>query len=263
MAARDRPTWGGWRADFNLIHAGHLCEALRKSGIAIWNVEYRRVGDPGGWPRSLDDVLLAVKRARRLQNVYQAKLVLVGHSAGAQLALLAAGRTKIPVVAFAAPTDFDAWASDAAVAFLRDADRREASPRPIGVQQVLVHGTDDPEVPFWLASQYVEAALARGDEAEVLALGGEVQRVAIARAPAAQPEMLFPTKTSALDVSVQATVMQLLASSDLSIALLALHLSTIGSGGRRSTTDIFDQPRRATPGCCWIRRRDSRSTVNE
>ena len=168
---------GGWRADFNLIHTGHLCEALRGCGIATWNVEYRRVGDPGGgWPGSLDDVVRAVERALRLKDIDSASVVVVGHSAGAQLALLAAARANLPVVAIAAPTDFDAWASDAAVAFLQDADRQAASPRwqlPARVRQVLVHGTDDLEVPFWLSQQYVEAALALGDDAELVALPGD------------------------------------------------------------------------------------------
>jgi hypothetical protein len=35
-------------AKFNLLHAGHLCRALAGSGFATANVEYRRVGEPGG-----------------------------------------------------------------------------------------------------------------------------------------------------------------------------------------------------------------------
>ena len=42
---------GYWRAKYDLTHAGHLCEALRAAGLATFNVEYRRVGNPGGgWP---------------------------------------------------------------------------------------------------------------------------------------------------------------------------------------------------------------------
>ena len=39
---------GYWRAKNDLKHAGHLCEALRKAGVATFNLEYRRVGNPGG-----------------------------------------------------------------------------------------------------------------------------------------------------------------------------------------------------------------------
>src|SRR6266536_3784107 len=101
---------GSWKATYNLIHLGHLCVALRDSGIASFNVEYRRVGDPGGgWPGSLDDVLLAVDYARGLAR----RLVLVGHSAGGHLALLAAARLELPVVAVAAVSDPATWANDA------------------------------------------------------------------------------------------------------------------------------------------------------
>src|ERR1041384_1557534 len=78
---------GSWKATYNLIHLAHLCIALGEAGIATFNVEYRRVGDPGGgWPGSLEDVLLAVEHARGLSR----RPVLVGHSAGGHLALHAA-----------------------------------------------------------------------------------------------------------------------------------------------------------------------------
>src|SRR5215218_9453894 len=42
---------GYWKANYNLIHTGHLCRALTEDGVATWNVEYRSLGDPGGgWP---------------------------------------------------------------------------------------------------------------------------------------------------------------------------------------------------------------------
>src|SRR6202040_243663 len=48
---------GFWRARYDLTHAGHLCEALRASGVATFNVEYRRVGNAGGgWPGTFEDI---------------------------------------------------------------------------------------------------------------------------------------------------------------------------------------------------------------
>jgi dipeptidyl aminopeptidase/acylaminoacyl peptidase len=38
---------------------------------------------------------------------------------------------------------------------------------------VLVHGTADDQVPFWLSEQYVEAARAAGDDAELVTLEGD------------------------------------------------------------------------------------------
>src|SRR5579871_4297586 len=51
---------GYWQAIYNLTHAGHLCADLAAHGIATWNVEYRRLGDPGGgYPGTLEDVTAA------------------------------------------------------------------------------------------------------------------------------------------------------------------------------------------------------------
>ena len=105
---------GAWKAAYDLAHIEHLCVAFRDAGIATFNVEYRRVGDAGGgWPGSLEDVLRAVEYARRLAQ----RLVLVGHSAGGHLALLAAQRLRLPVVAIAAVSDPATWANDARAAF--------------------------------------------------------------------------------------------------------------------------------------------------
>jgi len=160
---------GAWKATYNLIHTGHLCDALRDEGIATWNVEYRRVGDPGGgWPGSLEDVLRAIAHAHDLAE----RLVLVGHSAGGHLALLAASRVHLPVVAIAAVCDPATWDHEA-VPLLLGAERPpEASPLrqlPLGVPQILVHGTADDVVPFEQSVRYVEAA---GGEADLVRLDG-------------------------------------------------------------------------------------------
>ena len=108
---------GSWKATYNLTHLAHLCILLGENGVPTLNVEYRRVGDPGGgWPGSLHDVLLAAERAQTLAR----RLVLVGHSAGGHLALLAAMRTGVPTV--------------------------------------VIHGTADEVVPFGQAQRYAEAA---------------------------------------------------------------------------------------------------------
>jgi len=161
---------GSWKATYSLVHAGHLCVALRDAGIPTFNVEYRRVGDPGGgWPGSLQDVLLAISHARSISE----RLVLVGHSAGGHLGLLAAAHLHVPVVGVAAISDPSAWANDAVPLFFGGgAPPREASPLellPLGVPQVLVHGTRDDVVPFEQSTRYVETS--RG-EAELVPLDG-------------------------------------------------------------------------------------------
>jgi acetyl esterase/lipase len=161
---------GAWKATYNLTHLAHLCIALRESGLSTFNVEYRRVGDPGGgWPGSLEDVLLAVEHARSLAS----RLVLVGHSAGGHLALLAGARTGVPVVALAAVSDPPTWENDAVAGFFGGTPPPpEASPLaglPLGVPQILVHGTADDVVPFEQSERYVRLA---AGEAELIPLEG-------------------------------------------------------------------------------------------
>jgi acetyl esterase/lipase len=178
---------GAWQAMYNLIHAGHLCVALESAGIATWNVEYRSRGDVGGmWPGAGDDVGAAIAFVDELVERYpldRERVVLVGHSAGGQLALWGAKRAGLPVVGLAAVSDLRESAQrvgpDGAVArFLGGMpaevpDRyEEASPRellPLGVRQILVHGNADDSVPYSQSVSYVEAA---GGEAELVTLEG-------------------------------------------------------------------------------------------
>jgi len=155
---------GVWKAEYDLEHTGALSQALRGAGISTLNVEYRRVGNGGGWPFSLADVVLAVERFR--------PDVLVGHSAGGHLALLAAKKTRTPVVAVAAVSDPHRWDNRGVEAFFRGAPPDAGSPLrelPLGAPAVLVHGTRDDTVPFEHSQRFVEAA---GPEARLVALEG-------------------------------------------------------------------------------------------
>jgi acetyl esterase/lipase len=182
---------GYWQAIYNLIHAGHLCVDLAAHGIATWNVEYRRIGDPGGgWPGAFEDVRLALEHLSALADDYPLDLERVGvmgHSAGGQLALLAARRATMP---------FRAVISLAGVVDLRATDRQgddkglitrmlggrpeetpdlwdEGSPSshlPLGFRYVLACGTEDVH---WEPNQAAaEAAGAAGDDVELVALPG-------------------------------------------------------------------------------------------
>src|SRR5215471_2463058 len=82
---------GYWRAKYDLVHAGHLCAALARAGIITWNIEYRRVGNPGGgWPGTFEDIRNAYRYLSQIAKRYNldsAKILVMGHSAGGQLAL--------------------------------------------------------------------------------------------------------------------------------------------------------------------------------
>jgi len=168
---------GYWKATYNLIHTGHMCRALTEAGIATWNIEYRCVGVPNGtWPSAGDDVALAVEFARELP-VDQERVVLVGHSAGGQLALWAGKRAKLPVVALAPVSDVRESASRTGpdgppARFMAPKHFADGSPLellPLGVAQLVIHGTEDESVPYEMSLRYVEAA---AGEAELVTLEG-------------------------------------------------------------------------------------------
>jgi acetyl esterase/lipase len=143
---------GVWKAEYDLSYFDPLCAALTAHGLATANAEYRRVGNGGGWPVTLDDVLAAVERFR--------PAVLVGHSAGGHLALLAGKRTRTPVVAVAAICDPATWDNPGVAPFCGDDPPPEASPlheSPLGIPLVLVHGDRDDVVPLAQSERLVSA----------------------------------------------------------------------------------------------------------
>ncbi len=77
-----------------------LAKDLAARGYAAWNIEYRRVGNPGGgWPGTFLDVAQAADYLREIAPGYALDLkrvVPIGHSAGGHLALWLAGRPRIP-----------------------------------------------------------------------------------------------------------------------------------------------------------------------
>ncbi|EED35825.1 putative lipase/esterase [Luminiphilus syltensis NOR5-1B] len=78
---------GCWSAEYSRDYLLPMATALQDRGFEVWLPEYRRVGDEGGgWPGSLADILAAVDLATSLSD---RSLLLMGHSAGGHLALLA------------------------------------------------------------------------------------------------------------------------------------------------------------------------------
>lgn len=90
---------GFWRAAYGFDLMDPLAADLVQRGYAAWNIEYRRVGQPGGgWPGTLEDVAAAIDQLAELEAVADLDLTrvsVVGHSAGGQLALWAAGRVGL------------------------------------------------------------------------------------------------------------------------------------------------------------------------
>ena len=185
---------GYWRAKYDLTYAGHLCHALKKLGIATWNVEYRRVGNAGGgWPGTFEDIraayhALAEKQVKSARPQLDLKrLCVVGHSAGGQLALcLAAHEPGVTrVLSLAGVVDLRrGWelhlSNDAVAGFLGGPPAkvpdhyREASPaeQRISARQVLIHGAVDDSVPYELSKSYAERKKRSGENVELITMPG-------------------------------------------------------------------------------------------
>lgn len=166
---------GFWRAKYNLDHAGHLCAALTAKGVATANVEYRRVGNEGGgWPGTFADLRSAcqflIQNAQK-HNLDASRVIVMGHSAGGQLALcLAAHEPSIQgVVSLAGVVDLQHayqlhLSNDAVVEFLGGTPTevpdhyREADPMQLSItraRQWLIHGSADDTVPPGFSRDYV------------------------------------------------------------------------------------------------------------
>jgi len=168
---------GYWRAKYNLDHAGHLCAALTAKGLATANLEYRRVGNEGGgWPETFADIRSAyqfLKQTAPQRNLDRRRILVMGHSAGGQLALCLAGHEPglAGVVSLAGVVDLQHayrqhLSNDAVVEFLHGKPSevpdhyREADPMELsipGAQQWLIHGSADDVVPVEFARDYVAA----------------------------------------------------------------------------------------------------------
>jgi acetyl esterase/lipase len=174
-------------------------DALKTEGIATWNIEYRRLGQPGGaWPGTYLDVGRAVDHLRALAGKHHldlGRVVLLGHSAGGHLAMWAAARAREPtnsplhvrnplpvrgVIDLAGPLDltanipgYERLCRDTVITSLLGGTPTtvperyaQASPvrlLPLRVPQVLVIGEHEECVPRRLVEAYAEAATRAGD----------------------------------------------------------------------------------------------------
>lgn len=194
---------GFWRDSFGLELMSPLAADLSGRGYATWNLEYRGVGaSGGGWPETGEDVGAGIDLLAELADEYGLdlnKVIVMGHSAGGQLALWSAARDHLPggapglnpivmpaaVVSLAgvndlATADRNGIGAGAVAAFLgRGEDRTalyaEASPMeltPLDVPILLVHGDKDRNVPISQTNDYATVARAAGDFVEVQPVPG-------------------------------------------------------------------------------------------
>jgi acetyl esterase/lipase len=196
---------GCFLAEFQgLAQTSAIAADLAARGYAVWNVDYRKLGEAGaGYPGTFQDVATALDRLREEAPKYGLDLkrvVAVGHSAGGHLALWAAARGRLPaasplraadplplraVVSLAGIGDLKGQAKvfalpcgDDTLDRLLDTAHRQApfadtSPAellPIGARIVMVHGAYDHVMPPYTGLAFVQAARKAGDRAEVVTI---------------------------------------------------------------------------------------------
>jgi acetyl esterase/lipase len=198
---------GSWTARYGRIVMRGLAADLVRRGWAAWNIEYRRLGNGGGWPATFADVAAAIDYLPQLDALLDLDRVSVlGHSAGGHLALWAAGREQLPADA---PGFLDGEPrvrieqaiSQAGVCDLAGAYRRwhggaaqalmggspEAFPEryaagdpicllPLRMPALLVHGMLDETVSVELSRNYERAARAAGGDVELVEIPGAAGR---------------------------------------------------------------------------------------
>ena len=198
---------GCWSAAASAETTSPNAAELAVNGVTVCNVEYRRIGEPGGgFPGTFHDVAKAAEtlRARALElQLDLSRVIVVGHSAGAHLALWMASRAKLPtgsplhvadplkihsVVAIAGPGDLRNHARLMGItcAGLSRLDQLVGEPTPsrpdpladtspfdllpTGVRTVSITGVYDDNWPPHISQRWHRAALAAGDDAEELLL---------------------------------------------------------------------------------------------
>jgi len=213
---------GYWRAKYNLDHAGHLCAALAAKGLATANLEYRRVGNEGGaWPGTFADIRSAYRflvQTSAQRNVDPRRVVVMGHSAGGQLALCLAGHASsiTRAISLAGVVDLQRayqlhLSNDAVVDFLRGTPNevpdhyKEADPMQLSIPQArqwLIHGAADDVVPPAFSRDYVDAKQKR--------TGKEKEDTRLLEIPGADHFEVIDPRTQAWK-RIEETVIQLVA----------------------------------------------------
>ena len=200
---------GCWQSSYGLDLMDPMAEDLYRQGIAVWNIEYRRLGESGGgYPGTFRDVGQATDALRTLPQrprLDLRRLVAIGHSAGGHLALWAAVRHRLPKDSALAAADLQRIGGVVTLAGINDlAAYRQSGPAcggastidaltgarsrpsgtaladtsppallPIGSRQIVASGMSDGIVPARFGHEYAALARAAGDRVEVLDLPGD------------------------------------------------------------------------------------------
>jgi acetyl esterase/lipase len=191
---------GSWQRRYGRVVMRGLVGDLVRRGWAVWNIEYRRVGEGGGWPATFADVAAAIDHLTTLEEPLDLDSVsALGHSAGGHLALWAAARQRLPegapggspaisfkrVISQAGVCDlagaYRRWHGGAAAALMggspEELPQRYAlgdplAQVPLAMPVLLVHGVIDATVSIELSRRYAGQSRAAGGDVELVELEG-------------------------------------------------------------------------------------------
>lgn len=194
---------GFWRLPYGRDQYTPIAEDLVRRGYAGWNLEYRRLGEPGGgWPGTPQDVSVGIDHLAALKaqgiGLDLDRVVTVGHSAGGHLALWLAGprrlldgeptpRVRVMAAVGQAPAAdlksvYEFNCSNGVARELIGGTPQEFPERyttgspsallPLGVPQLVLHGTADDCVPFEIGRDYAAAAREAGDPVDYVEFAG-------------------------------------------------------------------------------------------
>jgi acetyl esterase/lipase len=197
---------GCWQSSLGGIRQMHnMAGDLAARGVAVWNVEYRRVDENGGgYPGMYQDInraydtLVADAGRYHLDTTH---IVAMGHSAGGHLVQWLAGRARLPkssplydprpvhlaeIISLGGLADLHAQAQripnvcEVQIAQLAGPasaarpdplrDTSAASLIPNGIGTVLINGALDKISPPSVAADYAMVARRAGDKADVVVL---------------------------------------------------------------------------------------------
>lgn len=199
---------GCWQARLpGTILMDYMAADLRARGVAVWNLEYRRIGHTGGgYPGTFLDVAAGVDKLRdvaKARNLDLSRVVVAGQSAGGHLTAWTAGRERLPKTSplyVARPlriraamtidgiNDLKAYRAEGpgrcgepgtvddlvrgAPKAMPYADTSPPELLPTRAAQVVVSGELDPIVPVKLARDYAAAVRRSGTRTELIVYPG-------------------------------------------------------------------------------------------
>lgn len=201
---------GCWSVPASLEAMNAMATTLRNNGIAVWNLEFRRIGMEGaGYPGSFMDIANGIDFLKKIKDSQQldlSRVVIVGAASGGHLALWAAGRKQIKpdsqlymdnplpiktVVTLGGFGDLAAYRNAPTgcgfkmVDYLVNvtqrskedyfADTSPAALLPLGVKQVMISGSKDTTVPKKQGLVYTKKAKAAGDSIEFITIEDATQ----------------------------------------------------------------------------------------